>query len=293
VNTICGIVILGGMVCVLSGCGPDGSQPRGRASPKAPTAPGQQASNTVLVFILAGQSNMAGAGDVSHLMAPQRRTPPNVRLFEGGQFRELVHGKTFGPEVGFVDGLLKAGVRQQIVLCKLAVGGTHLHGNWNPRARPPGPQASGRSGLYPRLIAQLNALRKLLRGEGYNVVIAGALWMQGERDARSKEMAEGYQENLTRLIASLREDTHVADLPVLIGRICPRMLVVDLGPCVRIHAYREQVRAAQVAVAAKDPRVELIYTDDLPQFDNLHFDAAGQLALGRRFAQAYLKLTGR
>ena len=281
-NSLCPLVALTILLCLVVGCAAPGQGPARADS-----------GGVTRLFILAGQSNMVGAGRVEDLLDEQRRTPPNIRLFEGGRFRELVYEKTFGPEVGFADALVEAGVREQVVLVKLAVGGTHLYGEWHPDARPPRPGESPRDCLYPRLIAEVNQARVALAAEGRQVAVTGMLWMQGERDSRTREMADAYERNLARLIQAVRKDVGVADLPVVVGKVCPRMMVVDLGSCIRIHAYREKVRAAQAAVAAKDPRVELVETDDLPQFDNLHFDAAGQMALGRRFARAYLKMVGR
>jgi hypothetical protein len=53
----------------------------------------------------------------------------------------------------------------------------------------------------------------------------------------------------------------------------------------------EAIQAAQSAAAASDYRTGLVETDDLSiKIDNIHFDAAGQLELGKRFSveMAYL-----
>ncbi|MCE5278228.1 MAG: sialate O-acetylesterase [Planctomycetaceae bacterium] len=247
---------------------------------------GQQ---TVKVFILAGQSNMGGAGNVAELFEQQRKIPPSIRLWEGGQFRELVWNKSFGPEVGFADGLLKAGVAGPVVLVKLGPGGTHLYGDWAPDGKA---DANGRGGLYAKLMAEVAAATQAIEAQGKHARIAGMCWMQGERDARDKVMGESYRANLKAFVARLRKDTAVADMPVVIARISPRKIVVDLGPAFQVQPYRQAVREAQEKVARDDGRAAWIDADDLPQFDNLHYDAAGQLMLGRRFASAMLKLMG-
>ena len=50
------------------------------------------------------------------------------------------------------------------------------------------------------------------------------------------------------------------------------------------------VRRAQEAVAARDARTRLVRADDLALLDHVHYDAAGQLTLGQRLADAYLAI---
>ncbi len=253
------------------------------------SAPSQQ---IVKVFILAGQSNMAGAANADELFPQQRKTPSNIRLWEGGQFRDLVWQKSFGPEVGFVDGLTKAGVTGPVVLVKLGPGGTHLYGDWEPTGTVKQVEGAPTRGLYAKLQGEIAAAQAALKNQGQTAQFCGMLWMQGERDARSKLMGEAYYANLRALIAQVRKDQAVPDMPVVIGRISPRKIVVDLGPAFQVQPYRQTVRDAQEKVARDDGRAAWVDTDDLPQFDNLHYDAAGQLMLGRRFARATLKLMG-
>ena len=50
------------------------------------------------------------------------------------------------------------------------------------------------------------------------------------------------------------------------------------------------MRAAQERAAGEIPEGYLIETDDLgKQADRIHYDASGQIALGRRFAEAWLR----
>lgn len=77
-------------------------------------------------------------------------------------------------------------------------------------------------------------------------------------------------------------------LPFLIAQICPR--IIELDTLRHRHPCREPVRESQEAVAQADPYVALIPTDDLPESDNLHFDTAGLIVLGRRYARAYVQL---
>jgi hypothetical protein len=240
------------------------------------------------VFILGGQSNMIGGAKVADLPDSLRSAPPHVRLYEDGAFRDLVHQDTFGPEVGLAHALAEADTAERLVLCKVARGGANLYYDWNPERDTGGPEDEYRGPMYPRLLASLEGLESALRNEGHAPTPAAMLWMQGERDSVFERMSAGYASNLTSFIARVRSDTGVADLPFLVGEIAPRSVIAETG---RLrHPWRDAVRQAQADVAAADPRVAFIRTNDLGQFDDLHFDAAGQLELGRRFAGAYLAM---
>ena len=119
--------------------------------------------------------------------------------------------------------------------------------------------------------------------------VCGLLWMQGERDAVFETMAAAYERNLAGFIAAVRRDTGTLDLPVILGEIAPRVYNLEKR-CFK-HAFREIVQGARQHVADADPRVDLVHTLDLPQRDNLHFDTAGQLELGRRLARAAVELS--
>ena len=55
--------------------------------------------------------------------------------------------------------------------------------------------------------------------------------------------------------------------------------------------FSAEVRRAPRAVVARDPPAALVTGDDLALLDHAHYDAAGQLTLGERLAEADLKQT--
>jgi len=236
------------------------------------------------VFLLAGQSNMVGGGTVAELPESLRTAPPTVRLYEDGAWRELTWREQFGPEVGFAHAVTKRMGAEPIVLVKVAVGGANLRYDWNPDGVSRGDEDAYRGPFYPRLTAAVAAVASHLAGEPFHY--EALLWMQGERDSVFESMARVYEASLAGLVAAVRRDTGRADLPALIAQVAPRRY--DLHADRFSHAWRHLVWDAQRRYAAADPHAVYIETLDLPQFDNLHFDAAGQLLLGRRFAEAYL-----
>ncbi len=235
-------------------------------------------------FLLAGQSNMVGAGITAELPEALRATPPNVGLYEDGAWRDLTWRERFGPEVGFAHAVASAQPDEPIVLCKVAAGGANLQYDWNPDGVSRSDEDTYRGPFYPRLTAAMAEVASALAGEPF--AFAALLWMQGERDSVFESMARAYEANLAGLVAAVRRDAGRADLPALIAQVAPRRY--ELAEERFFHAWRHLVWDAQRRFAAADPHAVYIETLDLPQCDNLHFDTAGQLLLGRRFAQAYL-----
>jgi len=237
------------------------------------------------IFLLGGQSNMEGAGIVAELPEQYVYAPEQISLFENGEFRELVHGDTFGPEVGFTHEIVQVYPEDTIVLCKVAFGGANLYYDWNPDGVSQGPEDVYRGPLYPKLTAAMSRLKVHLSEDDSEAVFCGMLWMQGERDSVFDFMAETYEQNMQAFISCIRRDTGVAGLPFIMGQICPRVINHDTGTY--NHTWRRKVQMAQRSVAEKENKVFLIPTDDIPQSDNLHFDTVGLLELGKRYARIY------
>ena len=110
------------------------------------------------------------------------------------------------------------------------------------------------------------------------VVIEALLYVQGESD--NDEQAALAGERLRLLAANLRQDLpHAAGMRVIIGGIA--------APSER----RDIVRREQAALAAGDKGFTYIDTLDLQPllYDQLHFNKAAKLELGRRMAAVVLK----
>ena len=86
-------------------------------------------------------------------------------MFENGEFRELVHGDTFGPEVGFAHEIVQVYPEDTIVLCKVAFGGANLYYDWNPDGVSQGPEDVYRGPMYPKLIDAVFRLKAVLKAE--------------------------------------------------------------------------------------------------------------------------------
>ncbi len=218
------------------------------------------------IVILAGQSNMVGHGQLSELGG--RGLPSGVKLFDLNP-REGY----FGPEVGFAHAFQNEMQLDELWLIKYAVGGSSLlawEPNWSAE-RAATTDDSDKGALYPRLIRHVQQITL-----GQDVQLLACLWMQGESDSRYETAAAQFQSNLQRLIEQMRADLHQAEMQFIIGMV---------NPSPARFTYLSTVRAAQKRVAQTQPIVSLVDTDGLTKHDDeLHYDTAGQLELGRRFA---------
>jgi hypothetical protein len=238
------------------------------------------------IFLLIGQSNMVGAARAADLEHADRILPTNIRLYGDDDFRPVLWKERFGPEVGFSQRLGETlPETDDIVLCKVARGGTNLYYDWAPDRTEGGPEDEYRGSLYARLTKAMDELTNRLEGAEFS----GALWAQGARDSVFEFMADAYEANLEAFITRLRLDTQTPDLPFLIAQTAPRSIDPETGG--PRHPYRDTVKEAQRKIAERTPNASLVLASDIPQFDALHFDARGQLELGRRFADAWHQLT--
>jgi hypothetical protein len=240
---------------------------------------------TTKVFLLAGQSNMVGAGGAGEgdppIPAPYNVAQPDVQIsWMNGGWAALQQGfsyeyNSFGPEVSFGyrlhNTLFPA---DSIYLVKYAVGGTHLateYSEWNPNGGT----------LYNGLKTAVNNAMQNLTAAGKAPQIAGMIWMQGESDANNATYAAEYATNLTNFIVSIRHDLNVPNMPFVVGRITTHY---DTSP----PSGAAIVRAAEMTVPGQVGHASWIDTDDLEQnpAQPWHYGTQGQIDLGIRFANA-------
>ncbi|MCZ7647914.1 MAG: sialate O-acetylesterase [Planctomycetota bacterium] len=237
------------------------------------------ATKEPLVFLLFGQSNMVGRGDGAKLPQAWRMSPANVTLVEAGRSgpprpRGKDGAGDFGPEIAFGFELAKAYPERPILLVKHAVGGTSLAKDWDPDRK---------EGLYAGL---LKAYREATKDRPHT--LAAALFAQGGADARDEDDAKAYGARLKALIERLRKDLNAPALPFLFSGARPEdPASEDLKSRFK---YLTLIREGYVAAERDVPRARMVSTVGLTYNpDGIHYDTAGQLEFGTRYARAYLK----
>jgi hypothetical protein len=138
----------------------------------------------VRLFILSGQSNMAG----------------------------------LNPDVSFTPDLKKAFPDDEVIVVESAQSGQPIrrwYKAWTaPAGAVPAPQAKQRPGdLYDTLMARV---KPAIQDKSVDSIVF--VWMQGERDAK-EGLSDVYTEALRGLIKQLRDDLKRPDVAVVIGRL--------------------------------------------------------------------------
>jgi len=165
------------------------------------------------VFVLMGQSNMQGAGWAKELEAPYTEKHDRIRIWANGRWEYFVPGNRFGPGVSFAHQLAEFWPDDYLGIIKVSSGGTGICGfekNWSyERAEL---TFDGKKGpLYNDLMNAVAEAQRISQPE-----FCGFFWKQGAADGTRKELAIEYYNRLKQLIADLRTDLAVPDLPVFI-----------------------------------------------------------------------------
>jgi len=234
------------------------------------------AHRTIKVFLLGGQSNMNGSGRAGDL-PPELQRPQEDVLFFHTRSSSVTSlrpgtGSGFGPEITFGRTIADALPDESFALIKHAEAATDLENQWDPA------EGSSYAAFRSVVAGGLEALAK----EGHPIEIVGMLWTQGERDARMGFGAT-YEANLKAFITDIRS-RYGAGMPFFISQLSSAQTNLPA-------AGLDLVRKAQAKVAAADPTSHLVVTDTFGMRpDDLHFSSPGNMALGRGFADAYLRL---
>ena len=258
----------------------------------------------IQVVLLAGQSNMAGAGNFDALNPAEiaRIKTISSRVFlsyNGKSAKPLSYYdnkpsekynflKRFGPEIFIGLILAENNPKKEYLLIKRSQGGTALYGAWNPNWTAEKAKAVEKSKkqniqLYDRHIDDIRTNLKALEAKGKSYRIIGLAWMQGENDAAREISATTYEANLKILIKSYRDEFGLINMPFVIGQINSRYGKFKAkGPAM--------VRQAMEDVANSDANTDIIETttdtnwNDYPKHsDNVHYNAEGQRRLGIAF----------
>jgi hypothetical protein len=257
------------LLCLLLATAGAGCAPRGAARPAAE-------QGRLHLFLLAGQSNMAGRGVVE---AEDRAAHARVWMLDRNEqwvpavdpmhFDKPIAG--VGPGRSFGIAIAEADPTIRIGLIPAAVGGSAIS-SWEPGA------VHAETGAHPYDDAIRRARAAMREGE-----LEAILWHQGESDATAAA-APLYAERLRALVERFRADLGDPDLPVLVAQVGR----FEGKPWDAPHL---QVDAAHRELASRLPNVAYVSAEGLAhKGDTLHFSAPAARELGRRYAEAYLAL---
>ena len=269
-----------------------------------------QTSKEVHVVLLAGQSNMAGAGNYDKLddSLKERIKKISGRVFVSQSNTAQIpltyypnmpsekynFTNRFGPELFLGLTLAEANPNREYLLIKEAKGGTALYGAWNPdwtleKAKEIEQGEAKQSwNLCEIHIKSIQKNLEILTSKGKKYKIIGMAWMQGENDAMLEKAAKSYRNNLQKLVEKYRTTFNVPEMPFVLGQINSRY-----GE----EGAAEIVRDQMLKFSNSDYYSALIKTTtdtswaDFPKHsDNVHYNSEGQKRLGTAFATSLVEI---
>lgn len=229
-------------------------------------------SQDMELFLLIGQSNMAGRG----VIEDQDRVP-FPRVFT------LTKEETWVPAVepihfdrpdrlgvglgrSFARVLADAAPNAKIGLIPAAMGGSALD-EWKPGGK-----------LYTDAVRRAKVAMKSGR-------LRGILWHQGEADANKLELARSYQERWLVVMKSLRAE--LGDVPIVVGELGQFVYGREKNEYPLARVINEQL----AMLAVNGSRVAFVSSGGLKdKGDVLHFDSPSLREFGRRYAYAFMML---
>ena len=229
------------------------------------------------LYLLTGQSNMAGRGKVDgeSLQAP----PRVVKLTRDLRWEPATDPLHFdkpamagvGPGLSFGRHMAEACPQARIGLIPCAVGGTSIR-VWAPGAE----DRATRTHPYDDMLKRAREAQR-------SGVLKGILWHQGESDRRDSER---YGDRLIELIARLRRDLNAPDVPFVAGELAP-FKAREAGAT---KAFNEVLHG----LAKKVKNYACVPAGNLGhKGDESHFSTDAARELGRRYAAEMRELQKR
>lgn len=233
----------------------------------------KEADPKLAIYLLIGQSNMAGRGVVTAEFSDISN--PNVFVWSNNHTWEIARHPLHydkpsmagvGPGLAFGIAMQAANPEWKIGLVPCAVGGTSIDA-WQPSA------LDKATNTHPYDDAVLRIREAMKYG-----VVKGIIWHQGEANSGEQNIA-AYLTKLNELVTRIRNVVGNGELPVVIGelgRFKERYQVFNL---MLVDAPKV---ISNLAVATSEELVD--------KGDSTHFDSPSATSLGQRFAEKMIEL---
>lgn len=263
-NIVYRLIFFAGLAIVCGAC---------KIQKQVATAEDAIADKTLDIYILMGQSNMAGRGPLlaEDSIVQNKKVLMLTQNLQWLPARNPIHfdkpGITaVGPGLSFGLAMQNAYPSKIIGLVPTAVGGTSIN-SWTPGG------FDKNTKKYPWDDAEKRIIEAMKYG-----TIKGVIWHQGESDSKA-ESAAIYLPKLEALIARVRKLVGNKDLPFVVGQ---------LG---KYNPAYENINKQTAKLPALVAHTSIATSEDLvDKGDNTHFDRASAIILGQRFAQKMLDL---
>jgi hypothetical protein len=238
--------------------------------------PAQSPPSNLDLYLLIGQSNMAGRGKVDSISIRERDGIWVIQAdYHWRKAKDPLHYDKpsvvgVGPGMAFAEKVKEAFPGKEIGLIPCAVGGSRID-DWVSG------QQHDQTGIYAydAMLERVKAARKYGK-------IRAILWHQGEGDS-SPERSALYEAKLKTFFKKLRKETGTGNVPVIIGTLGD--FYVSKNPSAEV--INDIIRR----FPENNKRVYYVSSEGLTDLgDTTHFDAVSAQELGRRYAAKYLEI---
>ena len=200
------------------------------------------------LFILSGQSNMAG----------------------------------LRPEESFIPEVEEAFGKDHVIVVKDALGGQPIRRWCTDWEAADGSRPESTGDLYQRLMEKVQAVTV-----GKEIQTVTFIWMQGERDAKEKH-GDVYKKSLEGLLNQLSSDLNRDDINVVIGRLSDFDMKNTKYPHWSLIREQQAAFAqdgSRRTLVNTDDLNDGVNRRGKEISNDLHYSASGYVELGRRFAK--------
>lgn len=235
-----------------------------------------KADGRIVSFLMAGQSNMAGRGDLDEV-------PPivnkNLYMLRMGRWQRL--SEPVNPDRPITKGDFHSGVslaasfvddyskhyETKAGLIPCADGGTKIS-QWMP-----GEVLFDHAVFMTKLAQRTSEL-------------GGIIWHQGEGDCNADDI-DLYKERFITMMTEMRKQIGAEDLPLIIGELS---LDADSKRWGHV-AYVDRMNAIFHEIAKEIPHCAVASAEGLPlKTDGIHFNSIGSREFGHRYFEKYLEI---
>ena len=235
-------------------------------------------SNKIKCFLMIGQSNMAGRGNIGDVEPIVNKSCLMLRM---GRWQPM--SEPINPDRGIFTGKYRSGVclaasfadgyakrtGSCVGLIPCADGGTSID-QW----------AKGDSLFDHAVMMTRLAVR--------SSELCGILWHQGEADCTDDKKVEEYKKKFIKMITELRKELEAESVPLIIGELSHSYSIND-----REFSDRpERLNRIFHEIADEIPCCAVVSSEGLEMKDDgLHFSARALREFGERYLEGFLGLT--
>ncbi len=230
--------------------------------------------NKITSFLIAGQSNMAGRGNLWEIPPFENPLCFMLRMGRWQPMSEPVNADRAGSGVGLSSKFAVEFAdlyKKEVGIIPCADGGTAIS-QWQP-----GEVLFDHAVMMTRLAMRTSSF-------------GGILWHQGENDAVDSTPLDEYERMLINTLTSLRRELGAEDLPIIMGDISYNINLTYHGWATEdvVRKYNDIIyKVSEILPCCAVASVEGLA---IKPEDGIHFTSASYQELGRRYFEKYKEL---